>query len=390
MRHHRVLPVAFFLAVAAGCSEDEATGPGGGEDNGGSEPVVASVEIAPSSVMIWELGATVGLQAVARDASGNPVSGAVFEWTSVDPSIAGVDGSGLVTGAGDGWTVIRARTGSVAGGADAVVIPPDADRSRMDCFACHADDYVRRHGGTATPETCLLCHRGPGWTGATIDHALVSGGFRLLGAHESLSCGSCHAPDGTPLYPGASDDDCIACHAADYDAQHAGSGYPTTCLDCHTRDSWAGATFDHETASDGFTLLGVHATLTCTACHEADDGTPLYPGASQTDCYGCHAADYEAQHAGSGYPTDCLVCHDTTAWADATFDHDAQYFPIYSGIHWNKWSSCSTCHVDPGDYGAFSCFACHGERSMEQRHTGVDGYRYDSSACYACHPTGEI
>jgi hypothetical protein len=205
-----------------------------------------------------------------------------------------------------------------------------------------------------------------------------------------MSCAACHEADGSPKYPGVADDQCIACHQVDYDRRHGGSNTPTTCLQCHTRDSFSGADFDHSAASGGFDLLGAHTSLSCTACHE-EDGSPKYPGVGDNQCIECHQSDYDGEHAGSGYPTTCLTCHTRDSFVGADFDHDAQYFPISSGKHRGKWSGCSTCHVDPADYTDFSCFACHvhDQNRMDDKHSERAGYAYDSDLCYACHPRGE-
>ena len=72
-------------------------------------------------------------------------------------------------------------------------------------------------------------------------------GFDLLGAHAVLQCASCHnLPDYSLLFepPPASDQACIVCHQSDYDNEHAGSDFPTTCLDCHNTNNWANTTQD--------------------------------------------------------------------------------------------------------------------------------------------------
>jgi hypothetical protein len=104
----------------------------------------------------------------------------------------------------------------------------------------------------------------------------------------------------------------------------------------------------------------------------------------------CHQADYDDEHQGSGYPTDCAACHTSTVWSDGSFDHDADYFPIFSGNHQGKWSDCATCHTNPGDFSVFSCFGCHvhNQTSMDNKHEGRTGYVYASSACLSCHPNG--
>jgi hypothetical protein len=381
----RCLLPTIALALFACSGESDPSSPEGGEPEA---PAVASIELEGAVVMLWEMGRSTQLIARALDAHGSSISGVAFEWTTANPSVATVV-DGTVTANGDGWTEVTAAAGGVNKGASIVVATPEGPKDRTDCIACHADAYLGKHGGSGTPETCLQCHFGPTWTGGEFDHPSVANGFELLGVHSLLSCTACHEADGTPKYPGVADDQCISCHQSEYDAQHGGSGTPTTCLGCHTRDAWTGADFDHSTASSGFGLLGAHATLPCTACHEAD-GTPKYPGVADDQCIACHQADYNGEHSGSGYPTTCLTCHSRDAWTGAEFDHDAQYFPIAAGRHQGKWSGCTTCHMDSSDYSHFSCFACHphDQARMDDKHSDVSGYAYDSELCYACHPDG--
>ena len=42
----------------------------------------------------------------------------------------------------------------------------------------------------------------------------------------------------------------------------------------------------------------------------------------------------------------------------------------------------------PNNFAVFSCTVCHDRSSTDSQHRGVNGYRYDSIACYACHPRG--
>ncbi|NNM06738.1 MAG: hypothetical protein HKO65_16710, partial [Gemmatimonadetes bacterium] len=108
------------------------------------------------------------------------------------------------------------------------------------------------------------------------------------------------------------------------------------------------------------------------------------------DCVACHQTDYDGKHAGSGYPTDCTSCHTPTVWSDGQFNHDSQYFPIFSGKHNGKWSACSTCHTNQSDYSEFTCFACHthSQTTMDNKHSEVAGYVYASPNCLSCHPNG--
>ncbi len=260
-----------------------------------------------------------------------------------------------------------------------------------DCVACHRADYDGQHGGSGYPLTCTTCHSSTGWSGGSFDHETRSGGFGLLGVHAELACAVCHAAeDFMPLFDPVDETDCLACHREDYDARHGGQGVPTECAVCHTPTLWSNGTFNHEVVSGGFELLGVHAEKDCVSCHDPDTFEPLFDPVDEADCVNCHQAAYDGQHAGDGFPTTCLSCHTPTSWADANFDHDADYFPIFTGDHAPRWSACATCHADPGDFSVFTCFTCHvhNQTSMDNRHEGRDGYSYVPSACLSCHPDG--
>ncbi|HMB92089.1 MAG TPA: cytochrome c3 family protein [Rhodothermales bacterium] len=277
--------------------------------------------------------------------------------------------------------------------------PPDFDPlfdpvNKDDCISCHQPDYDQEHAGTGFPTTCLECHNINTWEDAVFDHAATANGFRLLGAHESLECSSCHAPppDFTPLFEPEDDQDCLTCHQPDYDQQHAADGFPYECQECHTVDTWTGATFSHSASSNGFALVGAHETLPCNACHAPPpDFTPLFDPIDQNDCFSCHQSDYQQEHGGQGFPTNCLDCHNTNDWDDTSFDHDNQYFPIFDGEHEGEWQNCQTCHTDPNDFNIFTCLVCHEHRQseMDDEHDEVQGYVYESNACYSCHPNGE-
>ncbi|MEB3323394.1 MAG: cytochrome c3 family protein, partial [Synechococcaceae cyanobacterium] len=254
-----------------------------------------------------------------------------------------------------------------------------------DCVSCHRPDYDAtldpNHAASGFNTNCTDCHGTTTWIGARFEHT----SFPLTGAHGGLDCTACH---GDAVYAGR-DATCFACHQADYAAttspNHSAAGFPTDCSQCHGTTSFLGATFAHTT----FPLTGGHTGLDCVSCH----GNGVYNGLTN-DCVFCHQNDYDAttnpRHGTAGFGTDCASCHDTTSWNGATFDHDANFFPIYSSTHRGKWNDCSDCHANPSNYSAFSCFNCHAHdrTRMDSKHGGVSGYRYDSFACYDCHPTG--
>jgi len=232
------------------------------------------------------------------------------------------------------------------------------------CVSCHVDPH-RSELGT----DCSQCHVPRTFIDRRrmqANHQLTR--FPLRGSHRALDCEDCHHPDspglrqwvGTPV-------ECFACHAAAYqatsDPNHALSGFPTECDLCHAPTVWEAGRFNHALTSE--------------------------------PCVNCHQDDYDRtsdpNHRVAGFPTDCELCHDTRRWENGRFDHDAM-FPIYSGPHRGRWDSCSTCHIDPNSFSVFSCLGCHphsDETETRNHHSGVSGFEYLSTACYACHPRGE-
>jgi hypothetical protein len=50
------------------------------------------------------------------------------------------------------------------------------------------------------------------------------------------------------------------------------------------------------------------------------------------------------------------------------------------------------CHINSGNYSSFSCINCHEHSNrgeVDDDHSEVSGYSYESNACYSCHPTGD-
>jgi beta-lactamase superfamily II metal-dependent hydrolase len=77
-----------------------------GARNDGWVAPVTSVAVSPSAATVAP-GATLQLTATATDAAGGTAA-VVFAWTSADPAVATVDGSGLATGVAAGTTTVRA------------------------------------------------------------------------------------------------------------------------------------------------------------------------------------------------------------------------------------------------------------------------------------------
>jgi len=258
------------------------------------------------------------------------------------------------------------------------------------CISCHQVQYNNAPGHVASkfPTDCRLCHNNNSWLGATFNHSLTS--FPLTGAHISVQCASCH----TAGYAGTSTE-CRSCHQSDYNSaanpNHQTLALSVICNDCHTTNpGWQPAKFpNHNTY---FALSGAHAVIAndCAACHKGNYTT------TPNTCYACHTSDYNnttnPAHSAAQFPTNCTQCHTVNAWVPSTFNHDSQYFPIYSGKHNGKWTRCSECHTSATNFAAFSCIICHehnSKTSVDNDHQGVNGYAYTGTSCYSCHPRGD-
>jgi hypothetical protein len=254
-----------------------------------------------------------------------------------------------------------------------------------DCVGCHQTAYDRttapNHAAAGFSTDCQACHNATdaSFIGADFDHQAV---FPLVGQHAAQTCAACHQNGvyrGTPV-------ECVACHQAAYDRttapNHAAAGFSIDCQVCHraTDASFTGATFNHTTF---YPLVGQHASLACASCH--DNG--VYRGTA-TDCVGCHRSTYDntrsPNHPAAGFPTACDNCHGASdsSWGQGRFSHR---FPI-TGRHNTE---CSTCHQS-SSYQDFTCLTCHehSQSEMDSEHRRRNGYRYESRACYSCHPDG--
>ena len=259
-----------------------------------------------------------------------------------------------------------------------------------DCVSCHQTTYNNttnpNHVAAGFPTDCMACHTtNPGWTPATFDHT----NFPLTLGHNIADCTQCHKNGNfTNTSP-----DCVSCHQTTYNnttnPNHVAAGFPTDCMACHTTNpGWTPATFDHT----NFPLTLGHNIADCTQCHKNGNFTNTSP-----DCVSCHQTDFNnttnPNHLATGFSTDCMACHTTNPnWTPSTFNHDGQYFPIYSGKHQGEWTNCNECHTTPNNLSTFSCIICHehsNQASLANDHNGVSGYTYVSSECYRCHPDGK-
>ena len=247
-----------------------------------------------------------------------------------------------------------------------------------DCYSCHQTDFTTttnpNHVTSGFVTACLTCHTtNPGWKPANFNHSV----FPLTLGHATPACADCHKNGNYTTTP----TDCYSCHQTDYQGttnpNHTTSGIPTVCNTCHTTNpGWQPANFNHTS----FPLALGHATPTCNDCHKGNYTT------TSTDCFTCHQTDYNnstnPNHKTLSFATVCTQCHTTTpGWKPAAYtQHDAQFFPIYSGRHKGQWNACSDCHTNVANYTLFNCITCH-----SNVHSGKN---YTNSQCYSCHPRG--
>ena len=280
------------------------------------------------------------------------------------------------------------------------------------CATCHANagDYhvfscTVCHGQAQTDAThqgmgasysyqssaCLTCHPN-GSRGSFAQHDAV---FPInSGAHQGTwtSCTACHPTAGSSqVFTCMSS----ACHAqAATDPIHAGiSGYAyvsTQCLSCHPAGGPASFT-QHDALFPVYSGTHKGVWTACTACHPTAGSPSVFTCMSS----GCHAqAATDPIHSGiPGYSyvaTQCLSCHPSGQPASFT-QHDALYFPIYSGTHVGTWTACTACHVTAGSPNLFTCMSsgCHAQAATDPIHTGITGYSYTASQCLSCHPQGQ-
>jgi len=263
-----------------------------------------------------------------------------------------------------------------------------AVNTSKECNSCHQAAFQStknpNHVAAGFPTDCASCHTtNPGWSPSTFNH---SNFYPLSGAHASTTCAKCHINNTYKNTP----TDCISCHTSQYissqNPNHATLGISKDCASCHTTNpNWRPTTFNH---ANYYPLQGAHAAIAanCAACHKSGNlsSTP-------TTCYECHSAQYSSanpNHLSAGFPTTCTNCHNQNTWKPANWNHDAQYFPIYSGKHKGQWTKCTDCHTISNNFSSFSCLNCHKQTSTNNDHRGVQGYSYNSLACFQCHPTG--
>ena len=120
--HSRRAGVVMLLLLAAGCSDlPTAAAPGGESESPqeGRKPhprraAAATVLVTPAELTLHP-GAQARLQATVRDSSGATMSSAEITWSTSNPAIVKVDGSGGIAGVAAGTAIVTATSGTARG-----------------------------------------------------------------------------------------------------------------------------------------------------------------------------------------------------------------------------------------------------------------------------------
>jgi hypothetical protein len=257
------------------------------------------------------------------------------------------------------------------------------------CVTCHEDIHRDRMG-----VDCGRCHSPYRWTVFDAEEIHARTNFPIQGRHLLIDCVACHPGSPTADFRRAWRP-CLDCHGQEYYANpivnHISSGFSVLCQNCHEMTGWSPALMpDHDAWFPIFSGRHKNTWDTCSICHVDPNNFRTF------ECITCHEhnrTDMDAEHRGiPGYAyvsVQCYACHPTGEAGDFG-EHDA-LFPIFSGKHNNNWDDCSTCHEEPDNRKVFTCLNCHehNRSEMDGAHVGkVQDYRYESSACYECHPDG--
>ena len=125
--------------------------------DGATAALVATVAVTPATTSLTSLGATVQLQATAKDSGGNTITGKTFTWSSSNEDVVTVDTSGLTTAVAGGTATITATTDGIGGSLALTVaqtvatieVPPVGPLTLTSMGATESLTAVAKDGGGA-------------------------------------------------------------------------------------------------------------------------------------------------------------------------------------------------------------------------------------------------
>lgn len=139
-----VVAIAALVAMAASCSSTAPAPTLPSPDH----PVVR-VDVTPGADTLVSAGANKQFSAVARDSSGNEVSGVTISWSSSNPAVATVSSSGVANAVANGSATITASASGIAGHAAVVVAIPPATQHVASVTVSPTADTLTAAGQTA-------------------------------------------------------------------------------------------------------------------------------------------------------------------------------------------------------------------------------------------------
>ena len=248
------------------------------------------------------------------------------------------------------------------------------------CATCHRDTHLGQFAQREDRGACEACHVVTGFRPSRYTLAAHQrSSFPLEGAHGAIPCDQCHRMvEPVSLLASATATEptmrfrfdsalCVDCH----DDPHRGKldRYMTGggCEQCHTVESWARITFDHDQTR--FRLDEAHVKPSCGQCHrrgDADGPDALQWTGFGERCLDCHPDPHYGQFDRSGQSADCKRCHQSTTWKSLLFVHDRDSTFRLKGAH--AQVGCEKCHL-----------------AEEREGTRVVHYRPLQAECVSCH-----
>ncbi len=179
-----------------------------------------------------------------------------------------------------------------------------------DCFACH------RPFLGSSPDKCMQCHKVEEIGLKTTKGQVIAKEAQKVAFHRNLledDCVACHSdhegvqafrPVGQfshQLVAPDMQEGCDGCHDNPGDTLHR--KIKGNCVQCHTTEGWAPATFEHEKY---FSFDRDH-DVACETCHIDNEYT-------EYTCYGCHEhsrSNIRGEHVEEGIYEyeNCVECH---------------------------------------------------------------------------------
>jgi hypothetical protein len=278
-------------------------------------------------------------------------------------------------------------------------VKPVFSNVATNCQDCHADVHQRKMG-----TDCAQCHTVQGWNIAVQQVKDHQNRFPLLGAHAAVQCEDCHKGAAVGQFLGLSTA-CNSCHMRDFqqatNPNHVAAQFPQTCADCHSFDSWLGATVNHSAPPINFPLTNGHANVPCQSCHV---GGNYKLQILATDCgnSGCHLTTWQQttnpKHSAAAtvFPVaTCAACHNTVSWLTANFDHSTTGFPLTNSHQLapaGKVTACTDCHINnnytlqitPTDCGNSGCHLTNWQQTNNPTHSSA-GAPFAAANCSTCH-----